>query len=124
MIDHASVAAWLNNYVHAWKTYSAEAIGALFSEDARYYYGPFDEPLIGREAIVTSWLEDRDAPDQYDAHYAPIVVEGQTAIANGRSVYFAPGSKNVGAEYDNVFLLRFDDLGRCTEFREWFIKRP
>src|SRR3954471_3875082 len=124
MIDHASVSAWLDRYIHAWKSYNPEAIGALFSEDARYYYGPFDEPLIGRAAIVASWLEDQDNPGEYDAEYAPLTGEGNTAGANGRSQYFSPGSKNVGAEFDNVFLMRFDDQGQCVEFREWFVKRP
>ena len=124
MIDQASVAQWLNDYVSAWKSYDPAAIGALFSEDARYYYGPFDEPLVGRAAIVASWLEEPDGAGQYDAQYAPVAVDGQTAVANGRSQYFAPGSKTVGAEYDNIFLMRFDAAGRCIEFREWYVKRP
>ncbi len=124
MIDRASVAVWLNQYVNAWKSSDAAEIGALFSEDAQYYYGPFDEPLVGRAAIVASWLEDPDQPGQFDAHYEPLAVEGLMAVANGRSQYFAPGSKVVGAEYDNIFVLRFDDEGQCVEFREWFVKRP
>ena len=124
MIDHASVSARLARYIQAWKSYDPDAIGALFSEDARYYYGPFDEPLMGRAAIVASWLEDQDTPGQYDAHYAPVTVEGLTAVANGRSQYFSPGSKAVGAEYDNIFLIRFDEQGQCVEFREWYDKRP
>ena len=39
-------------------------IGDLFSEDALYFYSPFDElnPLRGREAIVADWLEGPDPP--------------------------------------------------------------
>lgn len=124
MIDHASVAQWLDSYVRAWKSYDPAAIGALFSADARYYYGPFEEPIVGRAAIVASWLEDPDQPGQYDAQYTPVAVDGLTAVANGRSQYFAPGSRTVGAEYDNIFLLRFDAAGQCVEFREWYVKRP
>ncbi len=123
MIDHATVAAWLENYVHAWKTYDPDAIRSLFSEDARYYYTPYDEPLIGHEAIIASWSEGADSPDSFDAAYKPLVVEGNTAVTNGRSLYYQPGTRTVGAEFDNIFVLRFDDAGRCTEFREWFMKR-
>ena len=56
MLDHATVATWLEAYSHAWQTYDATEIGALFSEDAVYYYHPFAEPVRGREAIVASWL--------------------------------------------------------------------
>jgi hypothetical protein len=30
----------------------------------------------------------------------------------------------VGREYQNVFLLVFDDEGRCREFAEVYTKRP
>jgi hypothetical protein len=124
MIDRVTVAAWLDNYVQAWKSYDSAAIGSLFSEDARYFYDPFDEPVVGREAIIASWLEDRDDPGTYDASYEPLTVEENTAVVNGRSRYYAPGSKTVGAEYDNIFILRFDDHGHCVEFREWYMKKP
>ena len=123
MIDHVIVTAWLEKYVNAWKSYDSEAIGSLFSDDARYYYGPFDEPVVGREAIVASWLEDADEPGTYDAHYAPIAIDGLTAVVNGRSQYFRVGGKVVENEFDNIFVLRFDEQGHCTEFREWYMKK-
>ncbi|MEP7291773.1 MAG: nuclear transport factor 2 family protein, partial [Chloroflexota bacterium] len=123
MIDYVTVAAWLENYIIAWKSYDPEAIGALFSEDARYYYSPFDEPLVGREAIVASWLEDPDEPNTYDAHYEPLTVEGNIAVINGRSRYFAPGSEIISTEFDNIFVIRFDDHGHCVDFREWYMKK-
>ena len=30
----------------------------------------------------------------------------------------------VRTEYDNVFMIRFDDAGRATDFTEWFIEKP
>jgi hypothetical protein len=122
MIDHVIVTAWLEKYVNAWKSYNAEAIGSQFSEDAKYYYGPFDEPVVGREAIVASWLEDPDLAGTYDAHYAPLAIEGTVAVVNGRSQYFKLGSTAIENEFDNIFVLRFDEQGHCTEFREWYMK--
>lgn len=124
MIDRVTVAAWLENYVNAWKNYDPDAIRALFSEDARYHYDPFDEPVVGREAIVESWLEDKDEPGTYDANYEPLTVEGTVAVVNGRSRYYrTPGSEVVVSEFDNIFVLRFDDRGHCVEFREWYMKK-
>ena len=124
MMDHASVQRWLDNYVEAWRTYDELKINALFSEDARYFYSPYGDPVIGRSAIVANWLENRDAPGTYQAQYRPLVVEGNTAVANGRSTYYEPDGKTYLREYDNIFLLRFDDSGRCTEFTEWFMQKP
>lgn len=123
MMNHASVTAWLDAYVRAWKTYDPDSIRALFAEDATYFYNPFDaDPVRGREAIVANWLEYRDAPGTYDAHYEPVAVEGNVAVANGRSSYFEADGKTLTRIFDNIFVLRFDDAGRCIEFRDWFVQ--
>ena len=124
MLDRAAVTAWLDAYVHAWKTYHQKAIGDLFSEDASYSYSPFSELLHGRDAIVASWLEQRDPPGTYDGHYEPILIEGDRAVANGRSRYFESDGTTRRTEWDNIFVLSFDDEGRCMEYREWYMERP
>ena len=123
MLDTATVAAWLDAYVHAWKTYDRQAIGALFSEQATYAYDPFNKPVRGRAAIVAFWLEDRDEPGTYDGHYEPIMIEGNRAVTNGRSLYYKQDG-SISSEWDNIFALRFGDEGRCVEYREWYMKRP
>ncbi len=122
-MDRASVADWLQRYVDAWKTYDRTKIGALFGDDATYRYHPYDEPVEGRDAIVGSWLEDQDDPDSYEASYEPIAVDGDIAFAQGTSTYFAEGGE-VDEAYHNLFVMRFDDAGRCIDFTEWYMKRP
>jgi hypothetical protein len=124
MIDRASVTAWLDAYVRAWKTYDPQAIGDLFSANATYAYDPFSDPIRGRPAIVASWLEAPDTPGTYDGHYEPIMIEGDCAMANGRSLYFEQNGSTPRAEWNNIFVLRFDDEGRCSEYREWYMQRP
>ena len=120
MIDHALAAKWLQAYVSAWKSYDPAAIGALFSEDAAYRYNPYDEPLRGRAAIVADWLVNPDAPNSFAADYRPIAVDGQTAVAHGRTLYYEADGRTLRREFDNIFVLRFDDDGRCADFCEWF----
>jgi uncharacterized protein (TIGR02246 family) len=122
-VDEEAVAAWLDRYSQAWGTYDPDDIGALFSEDAVYFYNPFDEPVRGREAIVASWLEDPDEPSTYEGRYRPVLVAGDQAVARGYSRYFDTNGA-VADEYDNLFLLRFDAEGRCTEYREWYMQKP
>ena len=49
-MNRESLQVWLNKYVDAWRTYDPEQIADLFSEDALYFYSPFDEhvPVRGR----------------------------------------------------------------------------
>jgi ketosteroid isomerase-like protein len=122
MIDHHSVAQWLQDYVSAWKSYDSQAIASLFNEHATYRYNPYDEPLRGRDAIVANWLENRDVPNTYSAEYKPVAVDGDTAVANGRTVYYQADGTTLKRQYDNIFVLRFDGEGRCTEFCEWFMQ--
>jgi hypothetical protein len=132
-VEREQVARWLDGYVAAWKSYDREAIGALFTDDAQYRYHPYDDPLRGREAIVESWLEDPDDPGTYDAHYEPLAVDGDVAVATGTSTYYAADG-SIEKVYDNCYVMRFAPDGRCREFTErplaatledeWFMERP
>jgi uncharacterized protein (TIGR02246 family) len=122
-VDEQAVAAWLDGYSRAWKTYDPEQIGELFSEDAVYFDNPFDEPVRGREAIVASWLEERDEAGTYEGSYRPVLVAGDVAVARGYSRYLNTNG-TVAEEFDNLFLLRFDANGRCVEYREWYMRKP
>jgi hypothetical protein len=114
---------WLDAYVEAWKTYDRDRIADLFTTDAQYRYHPYDEPVRGRDAIVESWFEDPDEPGTYEGSYEPVAVDGDVAVAVGTSSY-RNASGVVDRIYDNVYVMRFADDGRCREFTEWYVKRP
>jgi ketosteroid isomerase-like protein len=121
----ATVQAWLSAYARAWETYDPEAVGDLFSEDAIYFYHPFDEGVRGRLAIVASWVDDKDPPGTYVGSYEPVAVDRNVAVAHGRSRYFTDASKtDLVRQYDNIFVMEFDDDGRCRSFREWYMRPP
>ena len=131
-MDVEDAQQWLDRYVAAWRSYDRDEIAALFSDDIAYRYHPPDEPVVGREAVVTSWLGEgeaegastRDEPDTYDAAYAPVAVDGQTVVATGTSRYRETPDGPVVRTYDNCFVMRFDGSGRCREFTEYYVRRP
>jgi ketosteroid isomerase-like protein len=128
----ADVDRWLEGYVEAWKTYDAERVAELFSADVSYRYHPYDEPLRGRDAVVSSWLGEgehagastRDEPGACDACYRTIAVDGDTAVAIGATTYRPAPNEPVHRTFDNCFVIRFDATGRCREFTEWYVERP
>lgn len=125
-MDEAASTRWLADYVAAWKSHDEAAIGALFSEEAVYRWHPWDEggdTAHGRDAIVASWLEDRDAPDSWEAEYRPWLVGDDRAVAVGTSRYLATDDA-AEVVFHNVFLMRFDADGRCTEFTDVYMRRP
>jgi hypothetical protein len=131
-MDHQTARDWLDRYVGAWMSYDPDDISRLFSEDVAYRYHPHDEPILGREAVVASWLGDsasseastRDAPGTYDADYSPVAVDGDTVVATGTSRYREVPGGPVVRTYENCFVIRFDGEGRCREFTEYYSRRP
>ena len=122
-VTHDDVQRWLDRYVDAWRSYDAEAIGDLFSADASYRYHPYDEALVGRDAIVADWRDAQDAPGSWSAHYAPYAVDGDRAVAIGESRY-TNDDGSLRDLYFNLWTLRFDGEGRCAEFVEYFMALP
>jgi hypothetical protein len=133
-MDHVTAQAWLDRYVAAWKSYAPDDIAGLFSADVRYRFYPHAGWVIGREAVVASWLGEagadpaqastRDAPGTYEASYAPVAVDGDVVVATGSTVYADRPGGRVRQAFDNCFVIRFDDEGRCREFTEYYTKRP
>jgi len=118
------VQRWLDAYVEAWRGNERSAILDLFTDDATYSFGPYREPVRGREAIADAWLDGPDAPDSWTAHHEPLAVDGHTAVAHGRSRYFEDDRSRLRTEYDNIFVIRFGPDGRAREFAEWFMELP
>jgi ketosteroid isomerase-like protein len=131
-MEKAEVDRWLRAYVEAWKSYDRELIGELFAEDVEYRYHPYDEPVVGRAAVVSSWLGEEappgastpDEPGTFDAAYRAVAVDGDVAVATGSSTYRSEPGGAVEKIYDNCFVMRFDSAGRCREFTEWYMRRP
>jgi len=122
-VTREDVQAWLDRYVAAWRSNEPADIGDLFSEDAVYRYRPYGgdaHATTGRDAIVAAWQDEGDAPDSWEARYEPFAVDGDRAVATGYSRYLATGDAPERT-YHNVFLLRFDPEGRCTEFSELYM---
>ena len=122
-MDKVHAQEWLDSYKEAWRSGDREQIGDLFSEEVEYRYHPYDEPVAGRQAVVQSWLEDWDPKEPWHAEYRVYAVEGDRAVATGTSRYRSYRDHPERLYY-NVFLIEFDNEGRCREFTEYFVKEP
>jgi hypothetical protein len=130
-VDRETAQDWLNRYVDAWTSYDPAAISELFGEDVAYRYHPGDEPILGRAAVVASWLGQDDSgtasstepPGTYEAEYSPVAIDGDTVVATGTTRYREAAGGPITRIYDNCFVMRFDGEGRCREFTEYFVRR-
>lgn len=122
-LDTTRLNDWLDAYGEAWIAGDPEAAARLFAPDARYHETPFDEPMIGREAIHRYWAEGaRDAQEQVRFSHDVVAVVGDAGVARWRATFTrVPSGRRV--ELDGVLLAEFDREGRCTVFREWWHRR-
>lgn len=109
------VQEWLDRYLDAWRSYDRGEIEALFTEDATYRHLPGDDPIVGRDAIVSDWLDDPDEVGSWTAHYRAWSVTGDRATAVGETDYSEYG------KYYNVFLITLRD-GKCSDFVEYWVR--
>jgi SnoaL-like domain len=129
-MTHEELQEWLDRYIEAWKSYDPDEIGALYSEGVVCRYHAYDEPIIGRDAVIRSWTgegkgaPERDEPGTWEAEYRPFAIDGDAAVATGRTSYRDEPGGELRRTYFNCFVMRFDDDGRCREFTEWFMLPP
>jgi hypothetical protein len=75
--------------------------------------------LEGRDEIVRQWLDRKDEPGQTEFRWHPLAVTPEVAIIQGETVYHTPPHT-----YSNLWVIRLDAEGRCTEFTEWWMGHP
>ena len=110
------ITAWVEGYQRAWNSNDPVEIGALFTEDARYYQRPHWAPWTGREQIIAEWLAHKDEPDDYTFSWHPILTGPDVGVVQGETVYRDPPQT-----FSNMWVIRLDDSGRCREFTEWWM---
>lgn len=109
---------WVERYRAAWQSNDPDQIGALFSEDAKYFDKPAANPWVGRDEIVREWLQRKDEPGDTTFTWRLLAVEGGLGVVRAVTDYASSG--NV---YDNLWEIELDPEGRCSRFVEWFIQR-
>ena len=116
-------AAWLERYLQAWRSADPASIGELFSEDVTYSQDGGQSSIEGREAVVRDWLEAAYEPDaSWEASYEPLAIEQQVHVAVGSTRYLR--ADGVREDFSNIFVIRFDEDGRCRDLREWWMRAP
>jgi hypothetical protein len=113
------VQAWIDGYVRAWNSNDPADIRALFTQDAAYSCEPYSRPWRGQDEIVRQWLDRKDEPGQAQFSWHPLVVTAEVAVIQGEVAY-----PSEGQTYSNLWVIRLDAEGRCTEFTEWWMRHP
>jgi ketosteroid isomerase-like protein len=116
MTDRSAVRRWVGTYERAWRTPGTAEISALFTSDATYLHSPYEEPVVGVDAIGRMWEQDREGPDEvFTLSFEVLAVEDQTAVVRAEVRYGHP----LRQEYRDLWVLQLEADGRCSWFEEW-----
>jgi ketosteroid isomerase-like protein len=116
MTDRAAVSRWVAGYETAWRTPGTDGLTGIFTDDATYRQAPYQEPVVGLDAIRRMWDQERDGPEEVFTLATEIVaVDGPTAVVRAEVRYGNP----VSQEYRDLWVMRLGDDGRCSWFEEW-----
>jgi ketosteroid isomerase-like protein len=116
MTDRASVRRWVEEYERAWRMPGTARISSLFTVDATYLHSPYEEPVVGLDAIGRMWEEDREGPSEVFSISTDVVaVDDPIAVVRAEVRYGQP----VRQEYRDLWILQFEADGRCSWFEEW-----
>lgn len=114
MANRAQVADWIAAYERAWRTAGTGQLAELFADDASYRMSPYEDAVVGLAAIGELWERERAGPDEeFEISHEIVAVDGGTAVVRVGVEYAT------GAEYRDLWLIRFAADGRCREFEEW-----
>ena len=122
MITIEYFSQWLEMYSRHSAENNAKASAELFAQDARYYENPFDEPLVGREAIYQYWKKGAENLEDKTSAFEILALSGNLGVARWRS-FFRAIKTSKRFELDCIFAVEFDGAGKCINFREWWHSR-
>jgi hypothetical protein len=115
-VDRDQVARWVTAYETAWRTAGTEALAGIFTADATYRQGPYDDPVSGLPAIARMWEAERDGPGEvFELTSGIVAAENDTAVVRVAVRYGRP----VVQEWSDLWIIRFAADGRCASFEEW-----
>ena len=108
---------WVRGYMKAWESNDPSDIGTLFTENAEYFTAPWRDPWHGRQGIVDGWLGRKDEPGTWTFEYEIAIGDEKLGVFKGTTRYQDPDP-----DYVNLWLIRLDEAGQCTEFTEYWME--
>jgi SnoaL-like domain len=115
---------WLDAYGDAWQRQDPDAAAAIFSENGSYAWGPFTEPIRGREAIRSAWKNATQGnQDEIRFGYEILGVIDDRGIARWWASMLALPARTA-VRMEGIFLVTLTPEGLCDEFREWWNEDP
>jgi len=117
-----TVDEWVDRYAQAWETADADAVVALFAPTASYRSSVFREPYVGSDEIRAYWGRGAGTQREVRVRMGHPLLGGDRIAIEWWATLIDPDEGEI--TLPGCLLLRFDDVGRCTELWEYWQVEP
>ena len=110
--------AFAEAYGRTWQSWDVEGFVGLFDENVVYVAHPTEETVVGRNALTSYFLKEKEAQGSVTVRIGRPVVDGDRVAVEFWVLATKDGED---ASIAGCLNARLDETGRCTSFREyWF----
>lgn len=110
---------WLESYLRPQERNNAEMIKHIFARNSIYWWGPFNDPRNGIDAIYEHHRNALSHQEDIMYDYEVLAVTEEYGIAKFHLTLkdLIPGEPG---KYDGIFKVCLDGNNKCTLFEEWY----
>jgi len=120
-LDHAAAEDVLERFGMAWQAFDGDAWVELFTDDAEFREDPFEQALVGRNAIRAYLLRAAELQEQVDFTAERHWVVDPTILVAWHASYIARQDR-VAVRLAGFMTLEMRD-GRIARLRQWVRRR-
>lgn len=121
IFDYAAAGELLERYGRAWEAFDGDAWVELFTDDVEYREDPFEEPLIGRNAVRAYLLDAASHQDEVDFTVERHWFVDPTVLAAWHASYVRRADR-ARIRLNGFMTLEMRD-SRVARLREWYHRR-
>lgn len=121
IFDYAAAGELLERYGRAWEAFDGDAWVELFTDDVEYREDPFEEPLIGRNAVRAYLLDAASHQDEVDFTVERHWFVDPTVLAAWHAGYVRRADR-ARIRLNGFMTLEMRD-SRVARLREWYHRR-
>ena len=113
---------WFSNLGRVWEEKNLQAIPSLFADKFEYYETPFEKPYTTKEGLLKLW--ENVPQSQKDIKFAFDIISATENIGIAHwCASFTRIKQSKRSVLDGIFLVKLNNKGLCTLFKQWWVTK-